>query len=796
MPVEGKHENQNARQDVSLDQIRDLLASALRAQNEKHWLREVYPSYCIFEDEETSKNYRVAWSLLEGDVQVGSEPVEVERQWVEARMAEQAADESVVIDVRMAKPNPEGTEWEVVICEPGFTKNGWYNPPEVLKAAAGLFEGVDVNIYEFPETGAVHIPEPLFDLKKLLVKNKAGWLDAVRYVAGRGLVGIVHFLDHAKWIGQNMLQAMSENRQIYGLSYDAIVKAAREAVQGKEVWKSLEFRKVDSLDIVTRPAAGGKFNRAVASMPAQTKEDPMKEKLWKMIQEKRPDLLNGKEIEKLSDQEVEALARMAMEPPGPPASPGNDNFATKDDLAVFRCGMALERKLGGSDLPEPAKARVRKQFEGRAFQDEDLDKSIADEKDYLAQMAAPPESDPVPGSRIVVGVGSIEKVQMAVDRTFGLSKADVEACARMARLDGQPFFTDMRSVQDYSDFDNVPAFEGLRHIYTFLTGDHEVTGRFDRRRLPAELRGRMDVTSSTFSYVLGNTLGRRLVSGYKEIDFNEGLLISIKKSVKDFRQQEAVLVGGFPDLADVDPESGDFQEIVGVTDEESTYTLGQKGNLLTITRKTIINDDVSIVQRLVKGLSRTARRTHGKYVWAFFIDNATCSDGTAWFTGGHGNLGAAALTHATALVGYKALAATTEKDSGERLGLLDDPDVKPVIVGPIDIMETIQQIESEDFYYSANDLTTKVPNPLKGKVRGKVLSLLTDADDWGMLLPPNAIDMVEMGYLNGREEPELFVADSPQSEQVFVADKVRYKLRHEYAGALIDFRSGYKAEVP
>ena len=27
-----------------------------------------------------------------------------------------------------------------------------------------------------------------------------------------------------------------------------------------------------------------------------------------------------------------------------------------------------------------------------------------------------------------------------------------------------------------------------------------------------------------------------------------------------------------------------------------------------------------------------------------------------------------------------------------------------------------------------------------------------------------------MGYLYGRQEPEMFVADSPQSEQVFVAD--------------------------
>lgn len=194
-------------------------------------------------------------------------------------------------------------------------------------------------------------------------------------------------------------------------------------------------------------------------------------------------------------------------------------------------------------------------------------------------------------------------------------------------------------------------------------------------------------------------------------------------------------------------------------------------------------------------MARAARRTHAKYVWAFVMDNANCSDGTAWFTEPHGNLTASALTHATALAAYKALAKMTEKDSGERIGLLDSPDVKPNLIGPIDLMETIEQIANEEYYFASDDLTTKIPNPLKGKVNAKVITLFTDATDWGLILPPGIIDIVEMGYLNGREEPELFVADTPNSEQVFVADKIRHKIRHEYAGAVIDFRSGYKGEV-
>ena len=83
---------------------------------------------------------------------------------------------------------------------------------------------------------------------------------------------------------------------------------------------------------------------------------------------------------------------------------------------------------------------------------------------------------------------------------------------------------------------------------------------------------------------------------------------------------------------------------------------------------------------MVNALSRAARRTYAEYVWDFFVSNGTCSDGTAWFTEGHGNLTNSALSHSTAQAAWIALAQMTEKDSGKRLGLLDDPMVKPALV--------------------------------------------------------------------------------------------------------------------
>jgi len=117
------------------------------------------------------------------------------------------------------------------------------------------------------------------------------------------------------------------------------------------------------------------------------------------------------------------------------------------------------------------------------------------------------------------------------------------------------------------------------------------------------------------------------------------------------------------------------------------------------------------------------------------------------------------------------------------------------LVGPWNLNSTMLEIAQADHYFSANDLTTKLQNPYKGRVKAYPLSILSDTNDWGLIVNPSLADVIEMGYLNGRQEPEMFVADSPQSEQVFVADAIRHKIRHEYAGAVVDGNTGYKAEV-
>lgn len=720
--------------------------------------------------------------------------------WEEAQGAKSVEK---VAQFRASASRTDGLVWEAVLIAPGLSRSSppFYWPESVLEESAGLFEGVDINAYELRADFFSHLPvasiDVLEDLKRYLVAQKVGRVRKAWWSGSDGVRGEIEFFAGQDWLPEMLKQS----RDALGLSIDARVHGYEVQAEGYAVFWVTRIASCSSVDVVTYPAAGGRFLRALQAK--QEGEEIMnREQLLALIEKNRPDLLSGKDSATLTTEEITALAQMAMTPAPTPSVMTPEQVAEivkKETEMVERraaCGRMLDRALAACELPPVAADRVRKKFDGAVFDPDALTAEIKAEQEYIAAMSQPAGLNLPSQTRAQAGPGPVDKLQMAVDRTFGLTREDMTSMARMSRLDNRRFFEDMRSAQDYDGFDDIPAFGSLREMYIHFTGDTQVSGLFDRKALSADLRAAQDITSGTFAFVLGNTLARRLVKDYNAIDYKESLLISIRKPVQNFKTQEAVMVGYFPDLADVDPEAADYQEIAGVTDEESTYTIGQKGNILTVTRKAIINDDLTLIQRLVSRLGRAARRTHAKYVWAKWTANATCSDGTAWFTVGHGNLTNNALTFANALVAYQALATMTEKDSGERIGLLDDPSMKPVLVYPVDLMATGEQIVKDEFYYTANDLTTKTRNSLHGKISGAMVTLLTDATDWGLLMPPAMVDMVEMGYLNGRQEPELFVADGQQAEQVFVADKIRYKIRHEYAGAVIDFRSGYKGIVP
>lgn len=352
---------------------------------------------------------------------------------------------------------------------------------------------------------------------------------------------------------------------------------------------------------------------------------------------------------------------------------------------------------------------------------------------------------------------------------------------------------------DY-DTRGVAGFQDFHDAYVKFTGDKGIVGDWCPQNVSKGLRSCMNFTSSSFTYALQNAMSMYLSKEYRSFPYREEVLISDRRKAKDFRVVHSIILAYLGDLPDVDPEAADYEAIELYGDEEAEYDIIQRGAVLYVTRRHIIDDNIGLVQGMVSRMARAARKAHARYVWNFFINNSDCPDGTAWFTSGHGNLGTNALDYTTLVTAITALANMTEPTpSSEKIGL-DLASFNWNLIIATDSWDLAVKKNQGRSYYTGDDLTTKVPNPccqLFGERNERIVTppFLSDTNDWGIIRSPEDVPLVEMSYLNGREDPEFIYESGETDEHVFKGDKWGYKVRHEYGGALAGFRGGYKAVV-
>ncbi len=700
---------------------------------------------------------------------------------------------------------PEGREWEVTIIRPGTSKNGYHYDRRVLEAALPLFRGIPVFAFELGRAEFQHLPDSLVAAKRKLPKNLVGRLTEVWQAADGAIQARLPILG-ADWLREKLMAAWRRGVEALGLSHDSMLSWTPARIGGRDVKLVQKFHRVDSVDVVTSPSAGGAFERAVAggtgrpSGAAGTpREDGMKE-LLERLRQTRPDLIAALGENPTPERVVEAIAGALAGAPAVRTAWDEETKALKallEEGKTFACRQLLAARVAEAKLPEPSAKGILKRFEGRVFEAKELELAIAEKKeelDALAKSGMVKTGAEDGGQRSVEALVEVrEKFQAAMDKLAGLPAPDPAKA-------GDGIFDADRAGRARAfakgvarAYESAAPFRGIRDAYLAMGGDLERFGAYKGEARATEMvtfdgRAQEEYTSATFSYALGNTLHRRLVNDYAQPNYGEDLVISLRRSTPDFKTQEAVRAGYFGDLSTVNPETGDYVDIAPQTDEEATYTVGQKGNLLTINRKAILNDDIGVLRRLPLRLGRAARRTHARFVWGFFIDNAAIYDAVAFFHANHGNLGSSALAVDKLQAAVLAMRKQTEPGSGERI----------TFEGPFNLWTP------PDLEWTAKAITLPGPDSaaktaadttMQGVVVPHVNSLMTDANDWVLTAPVSEIDIVEMGYINGMEQPELFLADQPTVGQMFVADKLQYKIRFEYGGTVVDFRGGYKAVV-
>jgi hypothetical protein len=454
-----------------------------------------------------------------------------------------------------------------------------------------------------------------------------------------------------------------------------------------------------------------------------------------------------------------AIARLLEAAGASRTAPAPDGPVTRAELAQHQARLYATTAIGASTLPAPAKERLLDDFRARErFVEADVDGAIKREREYVARFT---ESGRPNGAWPQIEVKDRgEVVKDMLDAFF------------------DPKHKNHRAVQSFKE------------CYIAITGDRRVTGRIDDcdMSLMRESLGRFAeaVSSSTFANALGDSITRRMQELYLgDIDLQAWKKVCRWGPVTDFRTQERVRIGGYGNLPAV-AQAGPYVGLTSPGDEKATYAVTKRGGLETLTLEAIKNDDVMALRRIPAELALAAGNTLYEFVFDFFRTNPTIYDSVALYHASHGNLFTAALD-ATAFGAHRlAMLKQTRAGSLKRLG------AGPArVMVPFDLQETAYNLFVRNQNLDKTFVQTINPEVIP-------VGYWTDTNDWVTLADPNRLAALEIGFLDGREEPELFVQDAPNVGSLFSNDQITYKIRHIYGGnVLVDgFKATTKAVVP
>ncbi len=642
--------------------------------------------------------------------------------------------------------------WMIRVMRAGLSANGNIYPDAVLREAAALFDGARV----FEKSDEQHVKGQGKAFSQLI-----GGLSAARFVEGKTpdggeLRAVLTLIEPAGDVAVKLREAAARGLSgLFGFSIDADGVAKTQMREGRKIRVATRISKVNSVDLIVEPSAGGELIRMVESV-TQQEGDMLREKMLQEIQGKAPaayQKINGD----TPDETVMAVWREAVAT-APVHAPSAALGEVEQRIRMIEARANARAAISGCNLPQPARDRLTADFDGRAsFVEADVAAAIEAERGYLAKFT---ESGHVAG--LDFGTGA-----RAEDR--GVKMADM--------LDAffDPAHKDHREVRSFKE------------AYIEVTGDRRVTGRVedcDRAKLREATGFREALDSTSFANVLGNSLTRRMVADYRAPSVYDvwRQLTGSPVPINDFRTQERVRYGGYGDLPAV-AQGASYAALTSPTDVKATYAVSKRGGLESVTLEMIKNDDVGVIRQIPTKLSRAAKRTLGKFVMDFLRTNPAIYDGAALFHASHGNLGSAALDAVSYAAARLAMMAQQERDSNDPIG-----------IGPRDLWvpAALEEAASNIFKRSTN-LDETFVQTLKPNIIP--VWYWTDANDWCASADPLDIPSVEIGFLDGNEEPELFVQDNPSVGSMFSNDKLTWKLRHIYGGVVTDYRGLYKAVV-
>ncbi|SCL15071.1 2'-5' RNA ligase family protein [Micromonospora inyonensis] len=681
-----------------------------------------------------------------------------------------------------------GRVFRVRIIRAGESKNRRRYPHQVLAAAAQLYEGAKAYDHHRTED-------------ELRSSTIAGLVGSYRNVAveSDGLYGDLHLLPSATHAAEALDAALAAQETglepLVGISHDVLATWSTPTGEGEQrMEEATSIVRVFSADVVADPAAGGMATRMVAGGTDRTTDTPGAPPGGESREsDVTAPLDSAAVLAALKGASSEQLAEVGLAWAGPAdTTAGTGAGGTTDTggtapAAAPPASGATESVQRSLEAGQPKTSFLGQLMIRHKVEAAGLPIAVVES----VTMALPEQiTESVVDAQITsikAGLAVVERAGLVGTASIGPAQVTKESAEKRAA-----------ALDKFWDGDYTEGYKSLKEAWADITGYRpQAWGEDVNRRILREcfgagfdsaVRGSESMTSGSWSQVLGDSITRRMIRLYRQPGLQSWRkVVSDIVPVSDFRDQKRVRIGGYGTLPVVN-EGAPYQPLQSPGDEEAVYKVIKRGGTDDLTLEMIANDDIGAIRNIPRLLGLAAAITLYRFVWDLLLTNVVCTyDSTALFHTNHGNtdnplsLGSTGLSTARRKMRKQAA-------YGDTTNILS---ITPqLLIVPPELEETAFQLTTSAVAVTSNSDAT-IPNMHRG-LDFEVLDHWADSNDWIAAADPAMVPMIEMGFYQGRQEPELFTQADPSTGTMFNADKYTYKIRHTYSGTPLDHRGFYR----
>lgn len=333
---------------------------------------------------------------------------------------------------------------------------------------------------------------------------------------------------------------------------------------------------------------------------------------------------------------------------------------------------------------------------------------------------------------------------------------------------------------DPGEFRGISLMSACRHL---LEARGVRTSRMrDGQLYEAMLRGGYQTTSD-FAVLFENVMHKSVLAAFAVQPDTWRKFCGVD-TVPDFRDSNRYRTGALDVLEEVD-EHGEFKNKAIPDGERQTISTATKGNIYSVSRQTLVNDDMGALNDLFAKMGRAAARTIEEDVYALLQANGglgpTQGDGQPLFHANRANVNSVASELSVKGIDADRVLMLKQKDISGREFL----DLRPaVLLVPLGLGSQARLIN--EMQYSGEEKKYQVPNVVRGLFSEVVESpRLTDATRRYLLADPDLHPLIKVVFLEETGEAPVI-----QSKDGWRIDGIEYRVRIDAKAQVFEPKAG------